>query len=307
MKKLTFFSIIIPVYNKLPHLERSVDSVLNQTYQNFELIIVDDASTDGSYKKLQSFNNEKINLLRRITPGAGGYAARNVGIRKARFEWILFLDADDEWDLELLKELNDRILQEPSLEIVSWGCYVINGSRKVLDSYSKKYHGLESKEISLIDYLKYPRPINTITVAIRKDILLKTGGFPEGQCKRGGDVDTYIRCLEVSNKSLWINKPYAKYYTDSVNMVTSQDNDEIPFSFNSTKRILGQTRNSKLKSAIMVYHNSKIYGVALRKIRRNNDIDFNLLKELHLVKIDGYLVLAKIIYHYLKKNFVFSR
>lgn len=65
------FSVVIPVYNKLPHLERSIQSVLNQSHQNFELLLVDDASTDGSSEKLLEFKDERIRLLKRTTPGAG--------------------------------------------------------------------------------------------------------------------------------------------------------------------------------------------------------------------------------------------
>lgn len=70
-----FFSIIIPVYNKGPHIQRSISSVLNQTFQNFELILINDASTDNSLEEMQKFTDPRIRILYRSEPGSGGYAA----------------------------------------------------------------------------------------------------------------------------------------------------------------------------------------------------------------------------------------
>src|SRR5690606_15386486 len=111
------FSVIIPVYNKLPHLDRSVQSVLNQTYSNFELILVDDASTDGSREKLRTFSDERIKVYYRDHPGAGGYAARNLGIEKATYDWISFLDADDEWTPDYLLTVSEIIKEQKDAEL----------------------------------------------------------------------------------------------------------------------------------------------------------------------------------------------
>src|SRR5690606_7754713 len=97
------FSVIIPVHNKAPHLNRSINSVLNQTFLEFELILINDASTDGSMKILESYSDPRIRLLERSTPGPGGYAARNLGIQTAKFKWISFLDADDAWEIDYLE------------------------------------------------------------------------------------------------------------------------------------------------------------------------------------------------------------
>src|SRR5690606_23125546 len=100
------FSVIMPVYNKAPHLRRSIKSVLAQSYTGFELIIINDASTDSSYDVLTSFNDPRIRLFNRDRPGPGGYAARNLGIEASSFEWISFLDADDEWEPDYLESVD---------------------------------------------------------------------------------------------------------------------------------------------------------------------------------------------------------
>jgi glycosyltransferase involved in cell wall biosynthesis len=89
-------SIIIPTYNRSRLLARAVKSVLNQTYQNFELIIVDDASTDNTEEVVGSFNDERIKYVRH-EKNKGEAVARNTGIKAARGEYIASHDSDDEW------------------------------------------------------------------------------------------------------------------------------------------------------------------------------------------------------------------
>lgn len=115
------FSVVIPVHNKLPHLERSINSVLNQTYKNLEIILIDDASTDGSSEKLREFQGEHIRIFTRNTPGPGGYAARNRGIKEARGEWVAFLDADDEWYPDHLEKMNQLAIEFPQVYLMSCG------------------------------------------------------------------------------------------------------------------------------------------------------------------------------------------
>jgi glycosyltransferase involved in cell wall biosynthesis len=100
------FSIVVPLWNKQRLVSATVASVLAQTFQGFELIIVDDGSTDGSLDRLAAFDDPRINIL--TQPNAGPGAARNRGIEAARHDWIAMLDADDIWLPDHLAEL-DRV------------------------------------------------------------------------------------------------------------------------------------------------------------------------------------------------------
>lgn len=96
-------SVIIPSYNRAHLLSRALKSVLNQTFQDFELIVVDDASTDGTGQLTSTFGDERIRYIRHDT-NKGSNASRNTGLRHARGEYVAFLDSDDEWLPEKLEK-----------------------------------------------------------------------------------------------------------------------------------------------------------------------------------------------------------
>jgi glycosyltransferase involved in cell wall biosynthesis len=94
-------SVIIPTYNRAEYLGRSIQSVLNQTYQDFELIIVDDGSTDNTRDIVAQFHDKRLNYIRHET-NLGVAAARNSGVRAARGIYLAFQDSDDEWLEQLI-------------------------------------------------------------------------------------------------------------------------------------------------------------------------------------------------------------
>ena len=97
-------SIIVPAYNAEKYVADAIESVLRQTYPYFELIIVDDASTDRTAEVVQSFSDQRIKLIRH-TSNKGPGAARNTAIETAKGKWIAFLDADDQWKVNRLERL----------------------------------------------------------------------------------------------------------------------------------------------------------------------------------------------------------
>ncbi|MBE6149305.1 MAG: glycosyltransferase [Firmicutes bacterium] len=100
------YSIIMPVFNSESTLEISINSVINQTYSNWELIVIDDGSTDNSFQILENFKekDERIRIFKQENAGPG--IARNNGINKSSGDYILFLDADDYYELDLIEKVN---------------------------------------------------------------------------------------------------------------------------------------------------------------------------------------------------------
>lgn len=101
------FSVIIPVYNTEKYLKKCLDSVFNQSFSDYEVIVVNDGSTDGSIDIINEYKVELINLEKKETIGPS--YARNLGVSKAKGEYILFLDSDDYYEPDLLQKINDSL------------------------------------------------------------------------------------------------------------------------------------------------------------------------------------------------------
>ena len=218
-------AVVVPLYQKAPHLDRLMRSIRSQSRAPDEVIIVDDASTDGGPEALAAFACPALTLLRREEPGPGGYAARNLGITTAQSEWIVFLDADDAWRPEALAEMARLI----GLADAGISC--------LFTRYERDYGGRIQPSPALgsaattgpvrLDLAGFvaawlssgQSPMWTSAVAARRSALIAVGLFPAGKCNRGGDKDTWLRLLTVGD-ALASNLVTATYHRDAVNMVT---------------------------------------------------------------------------------------
>ena len=213
------FSVIMPLYNKAPYVEKAVGSVLAQTFKDFELIVVDDGSTDNSLEIVQSvaldevevFKTSKIQIIEQ--KNAGVSTARNNGVKLAKYDYITFLDADDCWDEHFLEEMKCLIEKFP--EAAMYGCsyYLLkNGQNKIAPIALP-----ENFEAGYIDYIKvYSErlcmPITSITAVLRKTAFDETGGF-KPQLRLGEDFDVWLR-IALKHKVAFVNKPLAYYNQD---------------------------------------------------------------------------------------------
>jgi len=114
--KQPLVSIITPAYNAEPFIKRSIDSALSQSYANIELIIIDDGSTDSTAEIIKSYDDKRIRYLHQSNQGQG--AARNYGIRESKGELITFLDADDEYTTDKVKEQAEFLLSNNDYQAV---------------------------------------------------------------------------------------------------------------------------------------------------------------------------------------------
>lgn len=217
------FSVIIPLYNKGPHVERAILSVLQQDWRPAEIIVIDDASTDGGPEVARRFKEVKV--LTRGERGPGGYAARNLGIERACSEWIAFLDADDCWRPDHLATLAAAIARADG----HVGC-AFTRATLVTDTSARTYP--VSKNIatcpSVIDLSGFIAawldaescPIWTGAVAVRRSVLLKAGLFPAGSATRGGDKDLWLRVMALTN-AVFAPQITAEFHQNTVNRVTA--------------------------------------------------------------------------------------
>jgi succinoglycan biosynthesis protein ExoO len=246
------YSVIIPVFNKKNHLKRTLTSVFNQTKTDYELIIVDDGSTDGSKEVIHELIKGKKNtfFFQRSMPGPGGYAARNTAVSHAKGDWMAFLDADDEWQPMLLEEFDILIEKFPECKMLATAQHRISSDGVAsLDPYSEKSTTLDYVQFTLLSYAQVGsqnmNPIQTSSIALHKDIFTNIQGFPEKRCVRGGDRDTWLRAL-IQTDLAWSPKPLATYYRDSENMVTKNIEAKLANCRDETYK--GIIRNQLLKN-----------------------------------------------------------
>lgn len=205
---MTIISVVIPLYNKELSVQRAINSVLAQKYTNFELIIIDDGSTDRSFEFADQIIDPRIVKIQQKNQGVS--TARNRGILEAVSEYVAFLDADDEWLPEFLENTSKLINEFPEADVFG-SSYLIkqNNSIKTPPTYKlfeKDWIGLIPNylEICNIGYM-----FNSSSVVIKKSALLKVGGFPS-DINYGEDVDTWIR-LSLNSQIAYINKPLSIY------------------------------------------------------------------------------------------------
>lgn len=284
-----FFSVVMPVYNKEPHISRSITSVLNQTFEDFELIVVCDPSTDNSNAEVEKFTDARIRVFYRDKPGPGGYAARNLGIKEAKAEWIVFLDADDEWYPEHLEKMMELSLEFKEASVMGCGCHLYDpekGNTSLeTDSFYKKYVKGGARFFSFSQYVenevKGLRPLNGITACIKKDVLLAVSSFPEGKANRGGDVDTWLRCIEYAQGVAWSNHIGAIYYRDSVNMVTKTQLFLAEVERESIKKLLPKY-NGQIASNLKKFANKRTINGWSSNQKAKGIKNFNLFGKLYL-------------------------
>ena len=186
-------SIVIPLYNKEKQIAHTLQSVFNQTFQDFEVVIVDDGSTDGSVAEVEKFEDQRIRVVRQQNVGVS--AARNRGINEAKSDLIAFLDADDEWKPEYLA--TQYYLYQKYPDCNTYACnYEFRNPEGVVTSTTIRKLTFTGKDGILSNYFEvascsYP-PLWTSAVMVKKRAIQVVGGFPVG-IKSGEDLLTWAR------------------------------------------------------------------------------------------------------------------
>lgn len=192
------FSVVIPLHNKADHVAAAIESALSQDLPPAEIIVIDDCSTDGSRAIAAAFRDERLRLLDRATPGPGGYAARNLGIREAKGDWIAFLDADDLWRPDHLSVLAEAISKAPDAGAAA------TRFDHVFDTHRQPQRIARRLQVgAVVDFQQFLEswlevrecPMWMGAIALRRDLLIDAGLFPEGRAVRGGDKELWLRAM----------------------------------------------------------------------------------------------------------------
>ena len=182
-------SVIIPVYNYDRYLGEAIESVLGQTYQHLEVIVVDDGSTDRSSEVAKSFASRGVKYCHQVNAGIG--PARNKGVELAQGEFIAFLDADDRWPLEKIERQLHAFESDPALEMVF-------GQAVQLHNGPEWEAGVKDKKLDAAAMVPGMVPG---TMLIKRDAFHRVGQF-QGGWKVGEFIDWYARAVELQVRSL---------------------------------------------------------------------------------------------------------
>jgi glycosyltransferase involved in cell wall biosynthesis len=226
------FSVIIPLYNKAAYIEKAIQSVLSQTFQEFELIVVDDGSTDNPLPPNGGSAAERLGKLSFLTPpillphlGVGGSVriveqenqgvstARNNGVKLAKYDYVAFLDADDTWEPIYLAEMKKLIEAYPDAGIYGSGYYIVkNGKKRIapigvemnFERGPINYCHVYSKTLCM--------PLTSISTILPRSVFINENGF-KPDLKLGEDFDLWIR-LATKHPVVFLNRPLANYNQD---------------------------------------------------------------------------------------------
>lgn len=205
------FSVIMPLYNKAPYVRKAVESVVGQTYADWELIVVDDGSTDDSASIVESIRDPRIRLIRQANAGVG--AARNRGVKESIASYICFLDADDWWESTFLEEMAGLVERFPDAGIYGTNYYIVkNGKKRIApigvdDGFNEgeiNYCQVYSKTLCM--------PLWTGAACMPRKVFDEQGGFPIG-IKLGEDFLLWIR-VALRYNVVFLNKPLSNYNQD---------------------------------------------------------------------------------------------
>lgn len=210
-------SVVIPLYNKESQINQTIQSVLRQSFQDFEIVVVDDGSTDNSVSEVKRFNDPRIRIISQTNAGVS--AARNRGIAEAKGEFIALLDGDDEWKPDYLATQYALTEKYPECDVFATDYEFRSSDGEVSPTIINRLH-FNSEDGILTNYFEVAThshpPICSISIMTRKGIFESIGGFPLG-IRSGEDLLTWAR-IACRYKIAYYRKPLAVFNVEGYNV-----------------------------------------------------------------------------------------
>lgn len=284
-------SIVIPTFNHANYLKKALESVLNQSFKNWEAIVVNNYSSDNTDDIITSFNDSRIKHLKVKNYGVIA-KSRNFGILASKGEWIAFLDSDDWWNPEKLKICKDNFDHE--VDLIYHDLEIVKKEKTFFKK--KKFNTRKLKKPILIDLLVRGNTISNSSVIVRKKILNKIGLINEDRDLTAvEDYHTWLKISNFSNKFLYIPKKLGFYLVNNDSI--SRQDLSIPvrkatYEFSS---ILNRGQKLKLESYIK-YLSGRFNFLNSNYRKAKKDLLFSLCYGEFLFKLKSlYMILIIVI------------
>jgi glycosyltransferase involved in cell wall biosynthesis len=206
-------SVIIPTYNRATYVSRAIDSILSQSYRDFEVIVVDDGSSDNTKQVVQAYG-DRVRYVFQSNAGPG--AARNLGIRTSEGMYLAFLDSDDTWMPEFLAKTVGALDAHPEVDAVTTGIYIGPADRK----REALMEGVETGVWQLPTHVARKQARYMLNgfcagaVLVRKDVVTRYGGYYEQGCTLGEDIYLWVQ-VALNHRVYRLREPLAWYDTEA--------------------------------------------------------------------------------------------
>lgn len=266
------FSIVIPVFNKEKYIKETILSVLNQTYHNYEIIIINDASTDNSLKIIEEVISDKAVIINNKN-NLGLSASRNIGFEASSDKYVAFLDGDDVWDKNFLKEINELIINFPK-ESIFGTYYKENYNGKILYPKINIKEKLLGTKFVVKNFFEanLRRLIITQSCLVFKKNIFDTVGLYNPEITFAEDIDFYIRCFQNFNLAYsyqtyhtqrkMVHKSISNSKTDNLNYPLLDNylgvSDELNRFINFYNYCFCRRKKNEGSKKSMIYYRNKI-------------------------------------------------
>ncbi|MDP5081488.1 MAG: glycosyltransferase family 2 protein [Winogradskyella sp.] len=252
------FSVVIPLYNKELSIKKTIHSVLDQSFEDFEILVVNDGSTDKSLEIVKGIQDDRIKIIDQ--QNAGVSSARNRGIKEAKFDWIALLDADDLWETNKLEKQSMLLINNPDL----FWCFAAYKIKK-----SDRYKVIDYKNVEIIDdaidAIAKGAVIQTSSVVINKSVFKDEKLLFSTKYNNSEDREVWYKLACLYPRVGYINKPLSSYVIFVSSSLTSvaNENKEMPFlsmknRMKETANLISQDRAEKLFRFIDAFNKKAI-------------------------------------------------
>lgn len=284
MSENVFFSIILPTYNRVDKVSKAIDSVINQTFKNWELIIIDNNSNDGTKELVEKYQNKKIFFYQINNKGIIA-KSRNFGIEKSKGEYLCFLDSDDFWHLKKLEYVYISAKEDYAFIYHNHLIYFPNKFLK-----KRKINSTVLKKPIFLNLLKFGPSFATSSVTVKRKIFEKIGLFDvDKKYIAWEDFDAWIRLSKITDNFHKINKTLSIINVDNNNFL----NDELKIK--NTKLFLDKYLSDSTKIPTWCLYNIMVaqfnlvnFNEVKKILKEINFFELNFKKLLNFVRI--YLI-----------------
>ncbi len=284
------FSVILPCWNSINFIERSITSLKNQTYKNFEVIIIDDSSSDGTLEKINEIKDSRMKVYR-INSNRVVAKSRNLGIEKSQGEWIAFLDSDDWWTQDKLEYCKKYINGE--VDLIYHDLQIETERSKYFNRKQNK--SCKLKKPILIDLLIKGNVISNSSVVVRKNLIREIGGINESRdLAASEDYNTWLRIASLTDRFLFLPRILGYYFLHDKSYSNKDMSSSTRFAVEEFFSKLNETQKLKVESNLR-YQSSRFNYQNSNFKKAKQDLFFIIKNGNFSLKIRAFVMIIMMI------------